>query len=309
MYINQLRIFSFFLIISVLFGIPKASVASIGECEIKNAYLELVGNYSALARHYETSPRIVEVAYELKESLLLAKTKVHEVIGHSFGDIAEIQLRTKSIRSIVSKLKRKSTNEELSPDLVKDGLGIRFITSGRTNTNQIVNELTRLIKSGEIEILEIENYHGVGVIPYLNQNQVNTLVQNQKRKSINPKVLKGEDLHKDSGYTTTQLNVRFRDGTLAELQIRGNRVQEISELEHIAYDVRKGKDLTNLEKIHKYKKYIREIKLLTNTQYDLYRTYLQEFYAYARKLEEGIPAVVPKLPLGISRLLALDELL
>lgn len=101
---------------------------------------------------------------------------------------------------------------------------------------------------------------------------------------------------KDSGYTSSQMNTvhKFEDGTtgLGELQIRGQEVNNFADIEHIPYDIRKGKITAGDTK---YAKIYDTIKSMTDSTYESYNTYLTKVYNWLRLKELGIETTEPVL--------------
>ncbi len=103
---------------------------------------------------------------------------------------------------------------------------------------------------------------------------------------------------KESGYTTAQTNLTSNHtlGTQladVELQIRGKEVNSFADVEHIPYDIRKGKTkITNL----KYKDIYSTMKGLSEDSYKQYNEYLSRVYEHLRLKELGIATEVPKIP-------------
>ena len=101
---------------------------------------------------------------------------------------------------------------------------------------------------------------------------------------------------KDSGYTSSQMNTKHKlsDGSVGngELQVRGTEVNAFADVEHIPYDIRKGKitaDNTEYSSIYKI------IDGMDDTTYSAYNKYLTAVYESLRLNELGIPCEEPKI--------------
>ncbi len=109
---------------------------------------------------------------------------------------------------------------------------------------------------------------------------------------------------KASGYRTAQMKMKYLNGAYGELQCRGVYTNMIGEYEHVAYDLRNGKD-TCSEIFNEYKKAITK---LTDQEYDVYNKYLESCYNYYNRLELGLPAKKPKLPTMFNKVLSEDNM-
>lgn len=106
---------------------------------------------------------------------------------------------------------------------------------------------------------------------------------------------------KDSGYSGTQMNLVTTATTgkpLAdtELQVRGEFVHKFAEVEHIPYDIKKGKIKPGHKDFEKCKDIYKIIKCMDEKSYESYQEYLAQTYKYLRLKEFGIEIPEPKLP-------------
>lgn len=125
----------------------------------------------------------------------------------------------------------------------------------------------------------------VGINP--DEKIFNEVTDKQKGKAI-----------KDSGYTSTQMNIKgnFTNGkTLSdtELQVRGTEVNKFADVEHIPYDIRTGK--IKADEV-KYKDVYGTIASLSKESYQAYNNYLTQTYHHLRLQELGIPSEAPEIP-------------
>ncbi len=100
---------------------------------------------------------------------------------------------------------------------------------------------------------------------------------------------------KDSGYTTAQANIKSAktNGAMladTELQIRGTKVNDVAEVEHIPYDIRKGKITLNDEK---YSNVYSIIKGMDEDSYKAYLKYFNDTYKTAILNERGLKEFTP----------------
>ena len=109
---------------------------------------------------------------------------------------------------------------------------------------------------------------------------------------------------KSSGYRTGQMNVIHSNGMRGEIQFRGAQTNYFGEYEHIAYDLRQGKNTLG----PLFDDYKREISKLSDNKYARYNKYLEECYNYYNRIELGLPALKPKLPKGFNKVLSEENM-
>ncbi len=188
-------------------------------------------------------------------------------------------------------------------------------------TQKTVERLISAIEHNDIHITELNNY-GSDLSSYFTASQLHEIAQAYNKQTgekltivtkldiydgkgaIITKdgfeddfaIYKTEEAQKDSGYTSTQMNVthKFNDGQEGngELQIRGTFVNEFGDIEHIPYDIRKGKITA---KDTEYSEIYNTIKNMSDESYKLYNQYLSKTYDYLRLQELGIKTEKPKL--------------
>jgi ppGpp synthetase/RelA/SpoT-type nucleotidyltranferase len=218
--------------------------------------------------------------------------------------------RVKSPASIRDKLLRLAKKEGVSSiskgwakEKIRDALGFRLILREGSvkEMDRCVQSLAQCVQEQRIQLIEIADYHGPRCASYLSSQNLETLLNAQKKANAHlPAPLKQQPLQiihqtpqalKSSGYTALQLKVCFRDGTLGELQIRGPEVDKVAKVEHLLYDIRNGKTLPgkNISSPRALEKRKLEtlIQSLTPKQTQDYLDYLAQYYQKARMLEIG----------------------
>lgn len=200
------------------------------------------------------------------------------------------------------------------------------INSGATTIEQIEKsgiskEVIAQLKTGKnitpLKITELNNYTGADGIPYFTDSQIAQIKEMQAvtgnyfdiitrpetarfKGALTP--LENKAI-KASGYTTAQFNAVLKDGSLAEIQIRGKG--PFGEVEHIAYDSRQGKNTLS----HVYDDYKDAVKKLSPEDYDDYNKYLSACYDYYRDIELGIKSSKPKLPAKFNQILSEENMI
>lgn len=203
------------------------------------------------------------------------------------------------------------------------------IIKGETTIQELkTNGLFRddLIKRLEVEKIEpieittINNYRGEHGLAEFSNNQIrqlslafgedsNIIIKSDARglsKRWPPDKIQelSADSIKASGYRTAQMNVIHQNGALGEIQFRGEYTNIIGEYEHIAYDLRQGKN--TLGKI--FNDFEKAIKDLSPDEYNEYNKYLGSCYNYYNRLELGLPAIKPKLPSKFPQILSEESM-
>lgn len=233
---------------------------------------------------------------------------IQELINVLPEDLKDkVNYRVKSPSSIKDKLINKLTDSKRNIKIqslddarnqVNDLIGSNIILDNldEAHMDLLIESLADGLKKGEIKFLEIENYRGEKIKPYLTSDHIDMLREAAKSQNIEFNPYEGfgcwdvTNKVKHSGYTTAQINIQYKDGSLGEFQIRGNGVHKLATIEHIPYDLRQSKDLSGGNPLLKklYKPLEKNVKLLSNNGYNEYNNYLNALYKYYRKSESCI---------------------
>ncbi len=240
----------------------------------------------------------------------------------------DLRVRVKNESSIRRKLERKALEKNMrisslqqAQEVIGDGIGFRIVLKEprdssqkplRDLMNSIVNTLIRRIESGSIRVTEIHNYHAPGAKPYLNKNQLSRMLQaiGMAGEAMDLEIKQGSAF-KTSGYTSLNLNLMLPSGIPAELQIRGEIIDRLAEIEHIYHDVRSNKVASQTGNAN-LNEFIDTLSRLNEAQRAELNNYLMRFYAYARWLEaQGsgpkTRLVRPKLPADLPQILSIEH--
>ncbi len=263
-----------------------------------------------------------------KEKQVVADDDLRKILG---GDLTQIEFRVRSKKasSIYNKLERKVTNgniealtEKQAHDMIRDGIGLRLVLKEPTQpsdksirelTSSIIEKLIPRIENGSIQVTKYHNYHGPNAEPYLDTRQFSTLLQaiSKAPKPIDLSVKRGS-AYKESGYTGFHLNIILPSGISAELQIRGEIIDRLAEVEHLYYDNRMQKQISNNDD-SELNKFLTTLANLTSSQREELNSYLANWYAYARQLELANQSFSsthhppPRLPDDISPTLSIEN--
>ncbi|MBR1425099.1 hypothetical protein IJ579_06010, partial [bacterium] len=189
-----------------------------------------------------------------------------------------------------------------------------------------IKDMIDMIASGEadFEITRITNYVSKDGIPYFSDEQLAFLSHYAATRGLSsfdtviriaedgdyagrPISREGKLITKSqpSGYTALQMNIKTKDGKVIEWQFRGDKVHEFAEGEHIPYDLRTGKNILGdhpeLEPLYKPLQDLLcgvgedHAGRMPDAAFDEYNRYLNDYYAYLRKLELGFDSEEPRL--------------
>lgn len=238
---------------------------------------------------------------------------------------AELKIAQKYSRSVKLALAEKQSapvfNQVMLSSL-KHGIETGATTFEKLEKSGVSPAILKELKADynkiqPLKITELENYTGHQGIPYFTDRQVAQLRELQLATGNHFNIVTCPDAKKfgdaltpleekaikESGYTTAQFNAELKDGTKAEIQIRGKG--PFGEVEHIAYDSRQKKNTLS----HVYDEYVTAAKGLGEDAYKEYNKYLSACYDYYRDLELGIKATKPKLPKGFNPILSEENMI
>lgn len=258
-----------------------------------------------------------------EERILLHKY----IYGHSMSpqdSDRAFPLFEKFVQPLIEK-RSKQVVDDLSLSIASSRIKKGELSLAQIKEQKLLSE--DLIKRLETETVEpldvllINNYRGGHGLPEFSSRQIQSLrkicgsgvVVNSRpdlagySKFPNYKYSKAEAKEfaiKASGYRTGQMNVIHSNGVRGEIQFRGAYTNYFGEYEHIAYDLRQGKNTLG----PLFNNYKREISKLSDSKYAKYNKYLEECYNYYNRLELGLPAQKPKLPKGFNKILSEENM-
>ncbi len=257
-----------------------------------------------------------------EEALILRKYIYQEPIAPQEVDKA-FTLFEEFARPLVE-TRSKEVVDQLTLGILKNR-----ITKGETTLQELKNsglfrdDIIKRLSSEDvlpINITEINNYRGPHGLAEFSNNQIRQLsmalgedsgvviISDARGLSGRWSADKIEKLSsksiKNSGYRTAQMNVIHQNGALGEIQFRGEHTNIIGEYEHIAYDLRKDKN--TLGEI--FEPFSQAVKKLSEDEYKIYNQYLENCYNYYNRIELGLPAVKPKLPQQLPKVLSEESM-
>ncbi|MDD3238174.1 MAG: hypothetical protein PHV37_08785 [Candidatus Gastranaerophilales bacterium] len=187
-------------------------------------------------------------------------------------------------------MKRISNVEEARAeigDLIGTRVSLDKVDSARVDS--LLEALTKALRDGKIKFTEIDNYTGKDITPYFSDSQIETLMEAAKAGGAKGTLAERTIKYKNSGYTTSQVNIEYKDGTLGEFQIRGKHIDKLADVEHIPYDLSQSKDLSGGNPLLKtlYRPLEAKVKSLSQKGYEQYNGYLRALYRHYRDIERG----------------------
>ena len=206
------------------------------------------------------------------------------------------------IKRLTSEKNRLISSMQAGMARFGDAQGARIVMDNPSpeKVEKLTQNLIQGIKNGEIEVIDFENYGKSNESTYFTQEQIERIsdASGGENDRINPL-----PKAKKSNYTTSQMVLKLKNGTYLELQIRGEKINDLAEAEHILYKIREGEGgPATVERA--YKEVMSDPAL--NEKYE---KYISEYYDYSRKLEMGQKATQPELPQGLNNVLDMNYLL
>ncbi len=266
----------------------------------------------AIGDAYGTRVQIKSLTQEQSQSIIedsLSGTGItyEQFISYLNGDktgLDETAIETieQSSKTIINSLKEAQTDEVFQKLL--EGIDDGSITI--TELNNYGNEISSYFTPKQISQLADTYYNKTGqaldIVTEIDDSYLGTgsKVSLDEKGNVTvtseTSVIKEKGASKDSGYTSSQMNVdhKLSDGTTGkgELQIRGTQVNEFADVEHIPYDIKHHKIL---ESDTEYSQIFSLIKDMSGENYESYNTYLTKVYNWLRLKELGIETAEPSI--------------
>ena len=262
-----------------------------------NAYKtpkKMAENKENILRWLNVKDKLYEYSATIEKEGILQAEKEAEEIFNIIG--IKPNVRAKGKESIYDKLSRKVLNGKEINNLsearekIGDLVGTRIVLDDISNTNiqKIVDNICKGIESGKIKVTEIHNYANASK-PYFSPEQFEQIIKAAAKKGYEIPRLESEQISL-SGYVSAQMNIIHSSGTAGELQIRGKIMNKYGEIEHIPYDIRRGKNIgKNIPELEKYFEPVEDAvtSLKRNGLDKIYDKYILDCYKYIRKYEQG----------------------
>lgn len=298
---------------------------------------DLIKKWKA-TRGEEHLDKLMYYADELAEDFNIIQQAERLKLIDSFDEFGTVTVRGKQFDSVLTKLVKQDIkafqegaggirNIKIAQDAIGDGIGGRLMlqTSGNVidpkTTQAFVDHLCEEIKKG-LRVTHLENYRAEANfdLPYLSEGQIDQIIKADREarlaleldpsKMPEPMVITtGKKAIREDGYSGFQLNVEYPSGYNVELQIRGPVFHRVAEVNHLFYDISRGKPLPPAQaKNPEILKLVKKFKALSDKEKNKMYQYMEDHLIHARKVESGIDSVEPVLPPSLSGEFRLENL-
>ncbi len=192
--------------------------------------------------------------------------------------------------------------QRLTSIVVTDGLAGRIVydVGSKREMDKFTSLLAKAIEDKKIKIVSITNYQSEDGIAYLSPDNIVTLKNAAKYRKYPMTIKKPEkSFINESGYISLHLIVWYPDVGMTEIQVRGRKLDMVSEANHLFYDITQEKPLNNTYKNNpKLVSIYNSFLQLNEEQRVSYMSYTKEYYRFIRGFEMGAlrASDEPKLP-------------
>ena len=179
-----------------------------------------------------------------------------------------------------------------------DIVGARIIMADTSKeaVDSVINKLTEAVKNNDLKILEIENYRpdpeldgGDNVIKSYDYASAKSL--RELKLACDDKLgmsIRKVDEDVPSGYMAIHMLVQLPNGFIGEIQILGEEVERLKDIEDICFKFKNGKKVKNIPA-----KVKNMLAPLNNKNDEIlrkeYNIYTRQAYIYQRELELNNP--------------------
>lgn len=286
--------------------------------------------FDALINTYSKSHVAKGYARQVNSAAMNFKGKVDDALKPLCDDIGTYGSRIKKTNKIKGKVP-KGLGELTVDDAVAyitsgkfrnvigDGNGARIIIDKPKDVDKLIKRLIKEHKKGKsISIACVENYHGKGITPYINDKLMAELQKLSYKDGAG--VLRNTTVAgkiKKAGYTRTNMDL-YINGVRIEFQVGGRHTTRFGEVEHFLYDMRQTGviDLSHLSSeqrqlFYKMREAYQPI-IKDNVRNTRFEEYMTEIWNTLRVAEEkGLKEFpkLPKPPKGIPEILSGENLM
>lgn len=297
------------------------------------------------ARGPEYLSRLDQYALDLEKAYKEIEPTSVRSFSKSFSEFGQVTGRAKSSNSILTKLVRKDlaafeknqtgiTNLRAATAAIGDGIGGRLTfkagADGVVSPSTVSGFVDRVIEEieGGAGVTEIMNYRARGNngLPYLSDAQIELIRRASERQRLKLQQLKnagqdvtvpepliiksGESATFADGYTAFHMNIKYKSGITAEIQVRGPSMNQAAEIKHLYYDLLAGKPLApKYASNPKIMASVESFNSLSAGEKSQLMNYVEQQLIHARRVETGATTgVAPPLPAGLSDKLSFNYL-
>lgn len=246
-----------------------------------------------------------KIEADARQSYLYLGKKLHSIFddlvrpatgkGSLSNPIESITGRIKDANSIREKAAtRNLASEQDIKREITDIVGARIVLAdtSREAVDKVIRRLTEAVNNNEIKITEIENYRPepdideegniIKTYDYASAKALKELKMACDDKSESS--IKKVDEDVPSGYMAIHLLVQLPNGFTGEIQIIGNEVERLKDVEDMCFKVKNGKHLKS-----EYKPVEKMLSPLANKSDEIlrkeYSIYTRQAYVFQREIE------------------------
>ena len=263
---------------------------------------------------YKIKPeKLAQDIYQRSSAMYKNADELFKPLAEKYG---KFDSRIKRLNKLESKIPRsiQKMDSEKAIEVIQSGSLMNIIGDSygaRITFNKVEDVekfLDELLKAGkDLKIVNIENYHGKGITPYISQQFSEKLTGKYGIEVINS--------IKNAGYTRANVNILYK-GVPIELQLGGEYTTKFGDVEHFLYDMRGGcnPDLSNLnpEKIKLFNNMRQDYQYIMKKPilHDIHNNYLNDVWKTLKVAEEAkLPfPKLPELPSGLPKSLTVENL-
>lgn len=155
---------------------------------------------------------------------------------------AGIYGRVKRPTSIREKVPPRNLSKKQEVFQMGDIIATRVVlkSTSRKDFDIVFKELGKMVLSGKLNILEVENYRLTPEESYVSQKTLNAFERACRKAGQHPKF---SNEPKKSGYTAVHMTVKLPDNKYTEIQIMGRDMEKVKDLEDFYYKKSQNKTL------------------------------------------------------------------
>lgn len=159
------------------------------------------------------------------------------VLRGQFG----IHGRVKKPESILQKVPPRKLRQKKEVLKMGDVIGVRIVlkSSSQKDFALVFRELGKMVSSGKLRVLEVENYRMSPKESYVSKRTLDAFELVCHKANQYPEI---SSKTRESGYTAIHMTVDLGNGKLGEIQLMGRDMERVKDIEDFFYKKRSSKD-------------------------------------------------------------------
>lgn len=209
--------------------------------------------------------------------------------------------RVKKAESILQKVSPRKLRQKEEIFKMGDVVGIRLVlkSSSQKDFALVFRELGKMVRSGKLRVLEVENYRMTPKDSYVSKRTLDAFELTCHKANLYPEI---SSKTRESGYTAVHMTVELPSGKYAEIQIMGRDMERVKEIEDFFYKKRCVKSMDEkyrpievlLNKVMGKTKVDKETGKVSYEKFDDFQVatldrYIKDSYAHAREIPPKHP--------------------